>query len=39
MTEQHIRQIKERFEKLAENAREDLRDGLKDIGTPEVDVN
>ena len=39
MTEQHIRQIKERFEKLAENARKDLRDGLKDIGTPEVDVN
>jgi hypothetical protein len=39
MTERHIRQIKERFEKLAENAREDLRGGLQDIGTPEVDVN
>ncbi len=39
MTEQHIRQIKGRFEKLAQNAREDLRGGLKDIGTPEVDVD
>jgi low affinity Fe/Cu permease len=39
MTEQHIRQIKERFEKLAQNAREDLKGGLKDIGTPEVDVD
>lgn len=39
MTDQHIMQIKERFEKLAQNAREDLKGGLKDIGTPDVDVD
>lgn len=38
MNEKHIMQIKDRFEKLAQNAREDIKVGLKDIGTPDVDV-
>lgn len=39
MNEQHIMQIKDRFEKLAQNAREDIKGGLKDIGTPDVAVD
>lgn len=39
MTEEHISLLKDRFEKLAQNAREDLKEGGKDIGTPEVEVD
>ncbi len=38
-TEEHIAQLKDRFEKLAQDAREDLKGGIKDIGTPEVEVD
>lgn len=39
MTEQHLDEIKERYEKLAQNAREGMKEGINDIGTPEVNVD